>query len=89
MSENETEVTSEAPVEEKKAYAISRLVDRYKARGLTISEELAEGLLDDTFDWFKEEAAISPTPLDDMAAGVLEPYRKVLKEKIDFNKDGK
>jgi len=91
MAEHETASpeTSEAAEPKKKAYAVSRLMERFKKRGLDIGEELAEGLLDDTFDWLKEEAAISKTPLDDMAIGIVEPYRKVIKEKIDFNKDGK
>ncbi len=74
---------------EKKPFAVSRLTARFKKRAIDLAERAVEGIFDDVLDWVKEESALSSTSLDDMVAEALASYRDKIKEKIDFNKDGK
>jgi len=71
-----------------KAWSVSDLVARWKARGLDVAEDAVEGMLDDATAWGEESAALTENPYDNMAMGVFSSYVPELKKKVDFNKDG-
>jgi hypothetical protein len=69
-----------------KAYDLKDLVNRFKASGIEIAEETAKVVMKDTFGWFKESAALSATPVDDLVAAgltVVEPKLFEMIEKIN------
>lgn len=69
-----------------KAYQISDLVSKLKARGMDVAEEAAKICVQETLAWFKESAAISENHIDDLVApfcGYLETAALGLVDKID------
>ena len=68
---------------EKKAYDLKELLAHLKGQGLELAEDAAEKVAKATFDWFKESAAISKNPYDDMALLVLPQIEKMTFGAID------
>lgn len=66
-----------------KAYDIKVLGEKLKARGLDLAEESVKILLQETSAWVVESAAISPNPIDNVAALVLPEVLKVVLEQVD------
>jgi hypothetical protein len=66
-----------------KAYDLKVLGDKLKAQGLDVAEDVLAKALDEVFAWFKESAALSASPYDDMALIVLPQLEKIIKEQID------
>ncbi len=75
---------------EKKAYDLKELAKKCKAKGLDVAEEAAGELYDAVKDWFKESAALSKNPFDDMVVPFLDKVDAVVLpaiDKIDGEKD--
>ena len=66
-----------------KAYEFKALGEKLKGRGLDIAEESLEVVFEEVVSWFKESAALSTTPYDDMALLILPKLEELVKEQID------
>lgn len=69
-----------------KAYDVKVLVEKLKARGLDIAEDMAMVVIEETAAWVVESAALSENKIDDLAAlGMpqLVTLAKGLTDKID------
>lgn len=49
-----------------KAYEIKSLVEKFKARGLDLGEEVAKMVVEETFSWAEESAKLSENKYDDL-----------------------
>lgn len=58
----------ETPVVPAKAYDLKVLVEKLKARGLDIAEDMAMVVIEETSAWVVESAVISENKIDDVAA---------------------
>jgi hypothetical protein len=67
----------------KKAYDVKELVERLKGKGVVLAEEAVVQMLDATLDWFKESAALSENPYDDMLVGLIPTVKRELLKQID------
>ena len=68
---------------EKKAYDPKELLAKLKDHGLDLAEDAAGKVLDSTFAWLKESAALSENKMDDMVAPLLLPLEGYVKTQID------
>lgn len=66
-----------------KAYDLKDLGKKFKDSGLDLAEESLNIVLDNVLVWFKESAAMSETPYDNMALILLPELEKLLKAQID------
>ena len=74
----------------------AKIAAKAKEDGLEIAEAAAEKLAKAAYfgvkEWAKESAALSPTPIDDLAAkfyDMADPFVLEQIEKMDLNHDGK
>ena len=83
-----------------KAYDLKALgqiiIEKAKARGLTIAEDLVESLASAVYlgfrDWQKQSAELTPTAIDNMIEGLtvhLDTFVLPQIVKTDFDGDGK
>lgn len=68
---------------EKKPYDVKDLAKRLRKRGINVAEEAAEALYEELKGWFKESAALSPTPVDDIVATFLPQLDKIVEPALD------
>lgn len=54
-----------------KAYDVKALLEKFKKRGLDLTEDAAKMIIEDTCSWIQESAAISENKIDDVAALAL------------------
>lgn len=69
-----------------KAYELSALVEKLKAKGLDLAEDAAKILVEETLQWVSESAVISENKIDDLVAvviPVIKPYILDAVDKID------
>lgn len=69
-----------------KAYDVKDLVEKLKARGLDVAEEMAVVIIEETLTWVDESAVLSENKIDDVARLGIEPLKKLalkLADKID------
>lgn len=69
-----------------KAYDVKELVNKLKARGLDVAEEMAVVIIEETLVWVDESAVLSENKIDDVARLGIEPLKKLalkLADKID------
>jgi hypothetical protein len=64
------------------AYDPKVLVAKLKAHGITILDEQVPAAVDDVFEWVKESAEVSKTPLDNVLIPFLPMAAKWVKEQI-------
>jgi hypothetical protein len=65
------------------AYDIKNLVERYKAKGLDIGEDVARELLEETFDWLTESAEVSSNSYDNVMAVMYPVLKKEMLVQVD------
>lgn len=66
-----------------KAYDMSALVAKVKARGMDVAEDAAKGLVEDMFGWVEESVQLSATPYDDMALVILPKLKEFALSQAD------
>lgn len=65
------------------AWDVKALVSELKAKGLDVTEEVANDVLDSVLDWVDQSVSLTPTPLDDLEKVVSAPLRPMIKSQID------
>lgn len=66
-----------------KAYDPKELLNKIKAQGLPVLEDGAEKLTRAVFEWLKQSAEVSATPLDDVAVAFYPHIEKMALDQID------
>ena len=65
------------------AYQLKALVDKLKARGLDVAEDAAKIMVEETFNWVGESAAMSENKVDDLVALGLPKLQEIVMPFID------
>lgn len=68
---------------EKKPYDLKDLAKRLRKRGVNVAEEAAEVLYEELKGWFKDSAALSANPIDDIVATFLPQLDKIVEPQLD------
>ncbi len=71
-----------------KPFDTKNLVERVKAKGLDLAEDMVEMLATEVFSWTEESLAIHPNTYVKFAIPVVQTVKPMIMEKID-NIDGK
>lgn len=66
-----------------KAFAISDLVARFKAKGLDLAEETAKLVVGETLDWIQDSVVLTETKIDDLAAPAIAAVKPFVMSQID------
>lgn len=66
-----------------KAYDVKELAKKMQSKGLNVAEEAAEEAYEAVKEWFKESAALSQNPFDDMVVPFLSQVDAVVKPALD------
>lgn len=66
-----------------KAYDIQNLIERFKSKGLDLTEEAAKLMLGETCDWMVESAALSENKVDDLVSIGIPKLKDVMLPLID------
>lgn len=66
-----------------KAYDTKALVEKFKARGLDLAEDVAEMALEDVLVWFEESAKMSENKYDDLVIAIIPMLKAEALKQID------
>lgn len=66
-----------------KAYELKYLGEKLKGRGLDLAEESLKIVVEELFDFLKESAELSATPLDNVAAALYPEAKALLLGMVD------
>ena len=67
-----------------KAFELSALVEKLKARGLDVAEEAAKILVEEVFDWVSESVILTENKFDDMTIAVIPTIKAYALGKVDL-----
>lgn len=65
------------------AYDVKHLAAKLEALGISEAEKIAKGIVSEVFDWAKESASMSATPIDDILVPVYSYVKDILISKLD------
>jgi hypothetical protein len=66
-----------------KAYDVKALVEKLKARGLDVAEDIAGEVLEAVFEFFQESAVMSENKYDDLVLAILPMLKAEALKAID------
>lgn len=66
-----------------KAYDVSALVEKLKARGMDVAEEAAKEALDAVLEFFEESARLSENKYDDLVLAIVPMLKEEALKAID------
>lgn len=66
-----------------KAYDVSILIDKFKAKGLDIAEDVAKMALVEVLDWIVESARVSHNNYDDLFIAIMPLLKAEMLKQID------
>lgn len=66
-----------------KAWDVQALIADLKPKGLDLTEQAANDLVDSVLDWVDQSVVLTPSPLDDLEKVISAPLRPLIKSQID------
>ena len=66
-----------------KPFQVTDLVEKLKAKGLPVVEEMAKDIEESVIEWIEESVKMTPSPLDDLAIPVIMALKPLIDAQID------